>query len=90
MKDFLDVAGPLGVTHFVLLTATSKSCNMKVVKIPKVIIQICRASLLGSVLANALILRLPHLEHQAASLPRPNLSHKARTTVLLTLNCGTS
>lgn len=36
LKDFVNVAGPLGVTHFVILTATQGSCYMRVAKSPRV------------------------------------------------------
>ena len=36
IKDFVAVAGPMGVTHFLILTATEKSGYMKVAKTPRV------------------------------------------------------
>jgi hypothetical protein len=36
MKDFIHVAGPLGVTHFVIVTATDKASYLKLCKIPRV------------------------------------------------------
>lgn len=36
MKDFLAVAGPLGVSHFLILTATEKSNYLRVAKTPRV------------------------------------------------------
>ncbi|KAK9835617.1 hypothetical protein WJX74_004263 [Apatococcus lobatus] len=35
LKDFVNIAGPLGVTHFVILTATQGSCYMRVAKSPR-------------------------------------------------------
>ncbi|KAK9864546.1 hypothetical protein WJX84_005879 [Apatococcus fuscideae] len=35
LKDFVNVAGPLGVTHFVILTATQGSCYMRVARSPR-------------------------------------------------------
>lgn len=36
LKDFLAVAGPLGVSHFLILTATEKSSYLRVAKTPRV------------------------------------------------------
>lgn len=36
LKDFLAVAGPLGVSHFLILTATEKSTYLRVAKTPRV------------------------------------------------------
>jgi ribosome biogenesis protein SSF1/2 len=36
LKDFLAVAGPLGVSHFLILTATEKSTYIRVAKTPRV------------------------------------------------------
>ena len=36
MKDFVSVAGPLGVTHFIILTGTENSSYMRVAKTPRV------------------------------------------------------
>jgi hypothetical protein len=36
LKDFVSVAGPLGVTHFLMLTATEKSSYLKLCKSPRV------------------------------------------------------
>lgn len=36
LKDFLSVAGPLGVSHFLILTATEKSTYLRVAKTPRV------------------------------------------------------
>eukprot|EP00798_Chlamydomonas_sp_ICE-L_P006618 gene6618-3274_t len=35
LKDFVSVAGPLGVTHFLILTATDRSTYLKVCKTPR-------------------------------------------------------
>lgn len=35
LKDFLAVAGPLGVSHFLILTATEKSSYLRVAKTPR-------------------------------------------------------
>lgn len=35
LKDFVSVSGPLGVTHFLILTATEKSSYLKVAKTPR-------------------------------------------------------
>ena len=35
IKDFVGVAGPLGITHFLILTATEKSGYIKVAKTPR-------------------------------------------------------
>lgn len=36
LKDFVSVAGPLGVSHFVILTATDSSSYMRIAKTPRV------------------------------------------------------
>lgn len=36
MKDFVSVAGPLGVSHFMILTATDSSSYLRVAKAPRV------------------------------------------------------
>jgi ribosome biogenesis protein SSF1/2 len=36
LRDFVSVAGPLGVTHFVMLTATENSSYLKLSKAPRV------------------------------------------------------
>lgn len=36
LKDFVSVAGPLGVTHFLMLTATENSSYLKLCKAPRV------------------------------------------------------
>lgn len=36
LKDFVAVAGPLGVTHFMMLTATDQASYLKVAKTPRV------------------------------------------------------
>ncbi|XP_056143885.1 suppressor of SWI4 1 homolog isoform X2 [Lampris incognitus] len=35
LKDFVTIAGPLGVTHFVIFSKTPSSVNMRVVRLPK-------------------------------------------------------
>jgi hypothetical protein len=34
-RDFVSVAGPLGVTHFLILTATEASSYLRVAKVPR-------------------------------------------------------
>lgn len=36
LKDFVHVAGPLGVTHFLLLTATEQASYLKLARVPRV------------------------------------------------------
>lgn len=36
LKDFVHIAGPLGVTHFVILTATQNASYLRVAKSPRV------------------------------------------------------
>lgn len=55
MKDFLQVAGPLGVTHFLLLSSTEKSAYLRVARTPRgptLTFRICSYSLAADV-ANA-------------------------------------
>uniref|UniRef100_H3DMJ0 Peter pan homolog n=1 Tax=Tetraodon nigroviridis TaxID=99883 RepID=H3DMJ0_TETNG len=35
LKDFVAVAGPLGVTHFIIFSKTASSVNMRVARLPK-------------------------------------------------------
>ncbi|KAK7940480.1 hypothetical protein WMY93_003806 [Mugilogobius chulae] len=35
LKDFVAIAGPLGVTHFVMFSKTTNSVNMRVARLPK-------------------------------------------------------
>ncbi|CAG9467611.1 unnamed protein product [Pedinophyceae sp. YPF-701] len=35
LKDFVSVAGPLGVTHFLMLTATQRASYLRVCKVPR-------------------------------------------------------
>ena len=36
LKDFVNIAGPLGVTHFLILTATETAAYLRVAKTPQV------------------------------------------------------
>ena len=36
LKDFVAVAGPLGVSHFLILTATERARYLRVAKTPRV------------------------------------------------------
>ena len=36
LKDFVSVAGPLGVSHFLILTATDSSSYLRIAKTPRV------------------------------------------------------
>ncbi len=36
MKDFLSVAGPLGISHFIVLSQTEKTLSLRIAKTPKV------------------------------------------------------
>ena len=36
LKDFVHIAGPLGVTQFLILTATENACYLRVAKAPRV------------------------------------------------------
>jgi hypothetical protein len=36
LKDFVAVAGPLGVSHFLILTATEKASYLRIAKSPRV------------------------------------------------------
>ncbi len=35
LKDFVNIAGPLGVTHFLILTATETAAYLRVAKTPR-------------------------------------------------------
>jgi ribosome biogenesis protein SSF1/2 len=36
LRDFVDIAGPLGVSHFLILTATEKAAYLRLAKTPRV------------------------------------------------------
>lgn len=36
LKDFVNVAGPLGVSQFLILTATENSSYLRIAKVPRV------------------------------------------------------
>ena len=36
LRDFVDIAGPLGVSHFLILTATANAAYLRLVKTPRV------------------------------------------------------
>ena len=36
LKDFVHIAGPLGVTQFLILTATENACYLRIAKAPRV------------------------------------------------------
>jgi ribosome biogenesis protein SSF1/2 len=36
LKDFVSVAGPLGVSHFMILTGTDSSSYLRIAKTPRV------------------------------------------------------
>lgn len=36
LKDFVDIAGPLGVSHFLILTATENAAYLRLAKTPRV------------------------------------------------------
>ena len=41
LKDFVHIAGPLGVTQFLILTATENACYLRVAKAPRVSSYFC-------------------------------------------------
>lgn len=43
LKDFVHIAGPLGVTHFVILTATQNASYLRVARSPRVCSLLCGA-----------------------------------------------
>lgn len=36
LRDFVDIAGPLGVSHFLILTATDTAAYLRIAKTPRV------------------------------------------------------
>ena len=36
LRDFVHIAGPLGVTHFLILTATQRASYLRIAKSPRV------------------------------------------------------
>lgn len=36
LRDFVDIAGPLGVSHFLILTATENAAYLRLAKTPRV------------------------------------------------------
>ncbi|CAD7699962.1 unnamed protein product [Ostreobium quekettii] len=54
MRDFVDVCGPLGVTHLLILSATEHGVNLKIAKVPQgptISYRILKYSLMHDVLA---------------------------------------
>ena len=47
LKDFVHIAGPLGVTHFLILTATQNASYLRIAKTPRVRIQTCSDTFKG-------------------------------------------
>lgn len=41
LKDFVHIAGPLGVTQFLILTATENACYLRIAKAPRVSHRLC-------------------------------------------------
>lgn len=41
LKDFVHIAGPLGVTQFLILTATENACYLRIAKAPRVTSLVC-------------------------------------------------
>ena len=35
LKDFVHIAGPLGVTHFIMISKTNEHVNLKIAKLPR-------------------------------------------------------
>jgi ribosome biogenesis protein SSF1/2 len=35
LKDFIHIAGPLGVTHFIMISKTNDNVNFKITKLPR-------------------------------------------------------
>ena len=58
LKDFVHVAGPLGVTHFVVLTATDKASYLKLCKSPRVRLPASRLALAQTALSRGVCLPL--------------------------------
>ena len=62
LKDFVNIAGPLNVTHLMLLSKTEKSVNLRLVRLPHgptLTFKIQRYSLCTDVMSS---LRKPHME----------------------------
>ncbi|KAG1655479.1 hypothetical protein FOA52_008674 [Chlamydomonas sp. UWO 241] len=75
LKDFVAVAGPMGVTHFLMLTATENSAYMKLAKSP-------RGPTLTMKVASYALMR-----DVASSQTRPRVpQHAFRTPPLVVLN----
>eukprot|EP00891_Asterochloris_glomerata_P008337 jgi/Astpho2/8337/e_gw1.00122.100.1_t len=71
LKDFVHVAGPLGVTHMLLLTATETACYLRVAKSPRgptLTMKIHEYSLMKDVAASQLRPRVPQSLWQGAPL----------------------
>lgn len=48
LRDFVHIAGPLGVTHFLILTATQRASYLRIAKSPRVSGAACDTGLRGS------------------------------------------
>ena len=47
LRDFVDIAGPLGVSHFLILTATDTAAYLRIAKTPRVRLWQSRSILIG-------------------------------------------
>ncbi|XP_078285621.1 LOW QUALITY PROTEIN: suppressor of SWI4 1 homolog [Rhinoraja longicauda] len=55
LKDFVSVAGPLGVSHFLIFTKSSKCVNLKLARLPRgptVTFRICQYSLVKDIVSS--------------------------------------
>ena len=49
LKDFVHIAGPLGVTHFLILTATQNASYLRIAKTPRVRTLTCWTPRIGQI-----------------------------------------
>ncbi|KAK9807808.1 hypothetical protein WJX72_010030 [[Myrmecia] bisecta] len=71
LKDFVNIAGPLGVSHFVILTATENACYLRVAKTPRgptLTMKIHEYSLMRDVVASQQRPRMPESMWKVAPL----------------------
>lgn len=96
LKDFVHVAGPLGVTHFLLLSATQNAAYLRVAKSPRgptITMRIHEYSLIRDVLAAQQRPRAPQSmwlgpplvvlnNFNSAAAPKTDLEHMRLATVM--------
>ena len=70
LKDFVQVAGPLGVSHFIILSATENSKYVKIAKTPRCNFTLLRCAEHETLLENRVQRLQPTGECQTTNVPK--------------------